>query len=153
MINILDNAINDYLKSPNKGSQNTLAFHLFNAFDELIDKNKGEQVLVDTFGCISDLITIRYPRLQFDFIITFDRAYSSFRVDYESPIYDKNADSFSYVMDHRQKRAFLSKRVEAIFDKYQEYKRDIAKVEKLIAIKSIGKKEPDYYSDYMTWMN
>ncbi len=152
-MNSLDSAIVDYMKSQNKGSQNTLAFHLFNAFDELIDKNKGEQVLVDTFGCISDLITIRYPRLQYDFIVSFDRAYSSFRVDYETPIYDKNADSISYVMDHRQKRAFLAKRVEAIFDKYQEYKREIAKVEKLIAIKSIGKKEPDYYSDYMTWMN
>lgn len=148
-MNGLKNAIDDYLKSQNKGSQNTLAFHLFNAFDELIDKNKGEQVLVDTYGCISDLITVRYPRLQYDFIITFDRAYSSFRVDYESPIYDKNADSYSYVMDHRQKRAFLTKRVEAIFDKYQEYKREIAKVEKLIAIKSIGKKEPDFYMDFV----
>ena len=139
-MNTLDNAINDYLKSQNKCSQNTLAFHLFNAFDELIDKNKGEQVLVDTYGCISDLITIRYPRLQYDFIITFDRV-SSFRVDYETPIYDKNVDSISYVMDHRQKRAFLTKHVEAIFDKYQEYKREIAKVEKLIAIKSIGKEK------------
>ena len=138
-MNDLKDAIYDYLESQNKVSQNTLAYHLFNAFDELIDKNKGEQVLVDTFGCISDLITIRYPRLQYDFIITFDRAYSSFRVDYESPIYDNNADSISYVMDHRQKRAFLTKHVEAIFDKYQEYKREIAKVEKLIAIKSIGK--------------
>lgn len=149
----LDSAINDYLKSQNKGSQNTLAFHLFNAFDELVDKDKGEHVLVDTFGCIDDLITVRYPRLQFDFIVSFDRVYSSFRVDYETPIYDKNADSFSYVMDHRQKRAFLSRNVEPIFDKYQEYKREIAKVEKLIAIKSIGRKEPDYYSDYMTWFN
>ena len=139
-MNTLDNAINDYLKSQNKCSQNTLAFHLFNAFDELIDKNKGEQVLVDTYGCISDLITIRYPRLQYDFIITFDRV-SSFRVDYETPIYDKNVESVSYVMDHRQKRAFLTKHVEAIFDKYQEYKREIAKVEKLIAIKSIGKEK------------
>ena len=144
----LDSAIIDYMKSQDKGSQNTLAFHLFNAFDELIDKNKGEQVLVDTFGCISDLITVRYPRLQYDFIISFDRAYSSFRVDYETPIYDKNAESFSYIMDHRQKRAFLAKRVEAIFDKYQEYKREIAKVEKLIAIKSIGRKEPD-----LNWWN
>ena len=106
MMNSLKNAIDDYLKSQNKGSQNTLAFHLFNAFDELIDKNKGEQVLVDTYGCISDLITIRYSRLHYDFIVSFDRAYSSFRVDYESPIYDKNADSISYIMDHRQKRAF-----------------------------------------------
>lgn len=153
MMNSLDSAINDYMKSQNKGSQNTLAFHLFNAFDELVDKDKGEHVLVDTFGCISDLITVRYPRLQFDFIVSFDRVYSSFRVDYETPIYDKNADSFSYVMDHRQKRAFLSRNVEPIFDKYQEYKREIAKVEKLIAIKSIGRKEPDYYSDYMTWFN
>jgi len=152
-MNGLKNAVDDYLKSQNKDSQNTLAFHLFNAFNELIDKNKGEQVLVDTYSCISDLITIRYPRLQYDFIITFDRAYSSFRVDYEFPIYDKNADSYSYVLDNRQKRAFMSRNVEAIFDKYQEYKREIAKVEKLIAIKSIGKKEPDYYSDYMTWMN
>jgi len=152
-MNGLKNAVDDYLKSQNKGSQNTLAFHLFNAFDELIDKNKGEQVLVDTYSCISDLITIRYPRLQYDFIISFDRAYSSFRVDYEFPIYDKNADSYSYVMDNRQKRAFLTTSVDSIFDKYQEYKREIAKVEKLIAIKSIGKKEPDYYSDYMTWMN
>ena len=140
-MNDLKDAIYDYLESQNKVSQNTLAYHLFNAFDELIDKNKGEQVLVATFGCISDLITIRYPRLQYDFIITFDRAYSSFRVDYESPIYDNNADSISYVMDHRQKRAFLTKNVETIFDKYQEYKREIAKVEKLIAIKSIGKEK------------
>lgn len=148
-MNNLESAIIDYMRSQNKGSQNTLAFHLFNAFDELIDKSKGEQVLVDnTFGCISDLITVRYPRLQYDFIVSFDRAYSSFRVDYETPIYDKNADSISYVMDHRQKRAFLAKRVEAIFDKYQEYKREIAKVEKLIAIKSIGKKEPD-----LNWWN
>lgn len=147
-MNSLDSAIVDYMKSQNKGSQNTLAFHLFNAFDELIDKSKGEQVLVDTFGCISDLITVRYPRLQYNFIISFDRIYSSFRVDYETPIYDKNADSISYVMDHRQKRAFLAKRVEAIFDKYQEYKREIAKVEKLIAIKSIGRKEPD-----LNWWN
>lgn len=152
-MNDLKNATDEYLKSQNKLSQNTLAFHLFNAFNELIDKNKGEQVLVDTFGCISDLITIRYSRLQYDFIISFDRAYNSFRIDYETPIYDKNADSFSYVMHNRQKRAFLTKRIEPIFDKYQEYKREIAKVEKLIAIKSIGKKEPDYYSDYMTWMN
>lgn len=149
MMSTLDNAVNDYLKSQNKGSQNTLAFHLFNAFDELIEKNKGEQVLVDTYGCISDLITIRYPRLRYDFIISFDRAYSSFRVDYEFPIYDKNADSYSYVMDNRQKRAFLTTSVEAIFDKYQEYKREIAKVEKLIAIKSIGKKEPDFYMDFV----
>lgn len=149
MMNTLNDAVNDYLKSQNKNNQNTLAFHLFNAFDELIDKNKGEQVLVDTFGCISDLITIRYPRLQYDFIISFDRAYSSFRVDYEWPVYDKNADSYSYIMDHRQKRAFLSKRAEAIFDKYQEYKREIAKVEKLIAIKSIGKKEPDFYMEWV----
>lgn len=149
MMNSLKNAIDDYLKSQNKGIQNALAFHLFNAFDELIDKNKGEQVLVDTYGCISDLITIRYPRLHYEFIVSFDRAYSSFRVDYESPIYDKNADSISYVMDHRQKRAFLTKRVEAIFDKYQEYKREITKVEKLIAIKSIGKKEPDFYMDFV----
>lgn len=148
-MNTLDNAIDDYLKSQNKGSQNTLAFHLFNAFDELIDKNKGEQVFVDTYGCISDLITIRYPRLHYEFIVSFDRAYSSFRVDYETPIYDKYVDSISYVMDHRQKRAFLTKRVEAIFDKYQEYKREIAKVEKLIAIKSIGKKEPDFYMDFV----
>lgn len=139
----LKNAINDYLKSQNKVSQNTLAFHLFNAFDELIDKNKGEQVLVDKFGCISDLITISYPRLQYYFVISFDRAYSSFRVDYEFPIYDKNTDSISYVMDYRQKRAFLTKHVEAIFDKYQEYKREIAKVEKLIAIKSINKEKED----------
>ena len=152
-MNGLKNAIDDYLKSQNKGTQNTLAFHLFNAFHELIDKNKGESVLVDTYGCISDLITILYPRLQYNFIITFDRAYSSFRVDYETPIYDKDADSLAYLMDHRQNRAFLSRNVEAIFDKYQEYKREIAKVEKLVAIKSIGKKEPDYYSDYMTWMN
>ena len=69
-MNTLDNAIDDYLKSQNKSSQNILAFHLFNAFDELIDKNKCEQVLVDTYGCISDLITIRYPRLQYDFIWT-----------------------------------------------------------------------------------
>lgn len=149
MMSTLDNAINDYLKSPNKGSQNILAFHLFNAFDELIDKNKGEQVLVDTYSCISDLITIRYPRLHYEFIVSFDRAYSSFRVDYETPIYDKNTDSISYVMDHRQKRAFLTKRVEAIFDKYQEYKREITKVEKLIAIKSICKKELDFYMDYV----
>ena len=149
MMSTLDNAVDDYLKSQNKGSQNTLAFHLFNAFDELIDKNKGEQVLVDTFGCISDLITIRYPRLQYDFIISFDRVYSSFRVDYEFPIYDKNADSYSYVMDNRQKRAFLTTSVDSIFDKYQEYKREIAKVEKLIAIKSIGKKEPDFYMDFV----
>lgn len=148
-MNDLKNATDVYLKSRNKESQNILAFHLFNAFNELIDKNKGEQVLVDTFGCISDLITIRYPRLQYDFIITFDRAYSSFRVDYESPIYDKNADSLAYLMDHRQKRAFLTKRVEAIFDKYQEYKREIAKVEKLIAIKSIGKKETNFYMDWV----
>lgn len=147
-MNSLDSAIIDYMRSQNKGSQNTLAFHLFNAFDELIDKSKGEQVLVDTFGCISDLITVRYPRLQYDFIISFDSVYSSFRVDYETPIYDKNADSISYVMDHRQKRAFLAKRVEAIFDKYQEYKREISKVEKLIAIKSIGRKEPD-----LDWWN
>ena len=147
-MNELNNAINDYLKSQNKGSQNTLAFHLFNAFHELIDKNKGEQVLVDTFSCISDLITVRYPRLQYDFIISFDRVYSSFRVDYETPIYDKNADSLAYLMDHRQKRAFLSTNVEAIFDKYQEYKREIAKVEKLIAIKSIGKKESDINMDW-----
>ena len=145
----MKNAIDKYLKSQNKGSQNTLAFHLFNAFDELIDKNKGEHVLIDTNGCISDLITIRYQRLYYEFIISFDRAYSSFRIDYETPIYDKDADSYSYVMEHRQKRAFLTKRVEAIFDKYQEYKREIAKVEKLIAIKSIGKKEPDFYMDLM----
>jgi len=56
-------------------------------------------------------------------------------------------------LKNRQKRAFLTTSVDSIFDKYQEYKREIAKVEKLIAIKSIGKKEPDYYSDYMTWMN
>lgn len=148
-MNELKNAIDEYLKSQNKGSQNTLAFHLFNAFDELIDKYKGEQVLVDTFGCISDLITIRYQRLQYEFIISFDRAYSSFRIDYETPIYDKDADSYSYVMEHRQKRAFLTKRVEAIFDKYQEYKREIAKVEKLIAIKSIGKKESNFYMDFV----
>lgn len=147
-MNSFNDAINDYFKSQNKDSQNTLAFHLFNAFNELIDENK-EQVLVDTFGCISDLITVRYIRLNYDFIISFDRAYSSFRVDYEFPIYDKNADSYSYVMDHRQKRAFLTKRVEAIFDKYQEYKREIAKVEKLIAIKNIGKKEPDFYMDFV----
>ena len=144
----LDYVVNNYLKKQDKDTQNSLAFHLFTAFDELVDKNKGEQVLVDTFGCISDLITVRYPRLQYDFIISFDRAYSSFRVDYETPIYDKNADSISYVMDHRQKRAFLSKNIENILDKYQEYKREIAKVEKLIAIKSIGKNEPD-----LTWWN
>lgn len=149
MMSTLDNAVDDYLKSQNKASQNTLAYHLFNAFDELIDKNKGEQVLVDTYGCISDLITIRYPRLRYDFIISFDRVYSSFRVDYEFPIYDKNADSYSYVMDNRQKRAFLTTSVDSIFDKYQEYKREIAKVEKLIAIKSIGKKEPDFYMDFV----
>ena len=34
-MNTLDNAINDYLKSHNKDSQNALAFHLFNAFDEI----------------------------------------------------------------------------------------------------------------------
>ena len=38
MMNSLKNAIDDYLKSQNKGIQNALAFHLFNAFDELIDK-------------------------------------------------------------------------------------------------------------------
>ena len=143
MMSTLDNAINDYLKSQNNATQNTLAFHLFNAFDELVDNNKGEQVLVDTYSCISDLITIRYPRLHYEFIISFDRAYSSFRVDYETPIYDKYVDSYNYAIANRQKRAFMSRNVEAIFDKYLEYKREIAKVEKLIAIKSICKKELD----------
>ena len=46
-MNTLDNAIDDYLKSHNKDSQNALAFHLFNAFDEM----KLQQML--HVGCIN----------------------------------------------------------------------------------------------------